>query len=79
MMGGKSGTSGHLEIGDDVIIGAQAGVIRTIPAGSQVMGTPAIDLTSWKKNQVLLSKLPELLNKLKELEEKIEILSRNKG
>ena len=79
MMGGKSGTSGHLEIGDDVIIGAQAGVIRTIPAGSQVMGTPAIDLTSWKKNQVLLSKLPELLNKLKELEEKIEILSRDEG
>lgn len=40
-MGGQSGLTGHLTIGDRVRIGAQSGVMNDVPAGSDVVGSPA--------------------------------------
>ncbi|OGF62254.1 MAG: UDP-3-O-(3-hydroxymyristoyl)glucosamine N-acyltransferase [Candidatus Fischerbacteria bacterium RBG_13_37_8] len=74
MMGGQSATAGHLQIGNDSLIGGQAGVTRNLNAGSNVMGTPAIDLNTWKRIQVLLGQIPELFDKIKKLEEKISLL-----
>lgn len=78
-MGGQSATAGHLEIGDDVVIGGQAGVTKSTPAHSQVMGTPAIDLACWKRIHVLLSKFPEFVDKLKEIEKKLDKLSKDEN
>jgi UDP-3-O-[3-hydroxymyristoyl] glucosamine N-acyltransferase len=40
-LGGQSGVTGHLTLGDRVRVGAQAGVMGDVPAGSDVVGSPA--------------------------------------
>ncbi|WP_372618927.1 UDP-3-O-(3-hydroxymyristoyl)glucosamine N-acyltransferase [Falsiroseomonas sp.] len=40
-MGGQSGLTGHASIGDRVRVGAQAGVMNDVPAGTDVVGSPA--------------------------------------
>jgi len=40
-LGGQAGLTGHLSIGDRARIGAQAGVMNDIPAGTDVLGSPA--------------------------------------
>lgn len=39
--GGQAGITGHLTIGDRARIGAQAGVMGDVPAGADVIGSPA--------------------------------------
>lgn len=40
-MGGQAGLAGHLTIGDRARVGAQAGVMNDVPAGTDVVGSPA--------------------------------------
>jgi len=41
MLGGQAGLTGHLRIGRKARIGAQAGVMADVPAGADVVGSPA--------------------------------------
>jgi UDP-3-O-[3-hydroxymyristoyl] glucosamine N-acyltransferase len=41
MLGGQAGLTGHLRIGRGARIGAQAGVMADVPAGAEVVGSPA--------------------------------------
>jgi UDP-3-O-[3-hydroxymyristoyl] glucosamine N-acyltransferase len=41
MLGGQAGLTGHLRIGRKARIGAQAGVMSDVPAGADVVGSPA--------------------------------------
>jgi UDP-3-O-[3-hydroxymyristoyl] glucosamine N-acyltransferase len=41
MVGGQAGLVGHLRIGRGARIGAQAGVMANVPAGADVVGSPA--------------------------------------
>lgn len=41
VMAGQSASAGHLHIGDGARIGAQAGVINNVPAGADMLGSPA--------------------------------------
>jgi UDP-3-O-[3-hydroxymyristoyl] glucosamine N-acyltransferase len=41
MLGGQAGMTGHLRIGRRARIGAQAGVMADVPAGAEVVGSPA--------------------------------------
>lgn len=40
--GGQAGITGHLKIGPGARIGAQSGVMRDVPAGQTVIGSPAV-------------------------------------
>ncbi len=40
-LGGQAGLTGHLHIGDRARVGAQAGVMNDVPAGQDVVGSPA--------------------------------------
>ncbi|WP_308116438.1 UDP-3-O-(3-hydroxymyristoyl)glucosamine N-acyltransferase, partial [Falsiroseomonas oryziterrae] len=40
-LGGQAGVTGHLNVGDRARIGAQAGVMNDVPAGTDVVGSPA--------------------------------------
>ncbi len=64
----QAGIIGHLEIGDKAIIGAQAGVAKSVPAGRTVLGSPARDIMEEKRIMTLQKRLPELLKRLKKLE-----------
>lgn len=41
VLGGQAGVTGHLTLGDRVRAGAQSGVMNDIPAGTDVVGSPA--------------------------------------
>jgi UDP-3-O-[3-hydroxymyristoyl] glucosamine N-acyltransferase len=41
MIGGQAGMTGHLRIGRRARIGAQAGVMADVPAGAELVGSPA--------------------------------------
>ena len=54
---GQSGFVGHIEVGSGVRVGAQAGVTKSIPAGAEVSGTPAVPLRQYLKQAAILGKL----------------------
>lgn len=73
VIAGQVGTNQHIEIGDGVIILGQASVTKSVRAGAVIGGIiPAQDHNAWKRTQVLYSKLPEIVDRLKRLERKVE-------
>jgi UDP-3-O-[3-hydroxymyristoyl] glucosamine N-acyltransferase len=75
MIGGQAGIVGHVHIADGARINAQSGVSKSIKAkGGAVTGSPAYEYTSALRSQAISRNLPELKQKLKELEDQIKQL-----
>ena len=72
---GQAGMAGHLKIGDNVTIGAQAGVMESIPDQTAVFGAPAMPASTARRVYTLFMQLPELVGRIKQLEQKVEELS----
>jgi UDP-3-O-[3-hydroxymyristoyl] glucosamine N-acyltransferase len=81
MIGGQVGIVGHLLIADRVKIAAQSGIGSSITKeGEIVQGSPAFFIGDYKKSYIGFRKLPELINKIEELERKLdEIQKQNNG
>lgn len=78
MIGGQVGIIGHLTIGDRVKIAAQSGIGSNVADDSILQGSPALDHFDYKKAYVIFRRLPEMRQKIKELEAKIESLTISK-
>lgn len=74
MWGGQSGAAGHLDIGEGVRVAAQAGVLRDVPPGQTVAGFPARDRGTFMRSTALSLRLPELVQRLDELEREVDAL-----
>lgn len=73
MIGGQVGIVGHLTIANGVKIAAQSGVGSSITQeGAIVQGSPAYAIGEYKRSYVGFRKLPEILDRLSELEKKIK-------
>ena len=72
MIGGQVGITGHLIIGDNVMIGAKSGVITNIKDGSKMIGGPVVDAMQYKKQVIVIRKLPELYRRIEALLNKLE-------
>lgn len=70
VLAGQVGLTGHIEIGDGVQVGAQSGVAKSIPPGKRVFGYPARDIIETARIEAALVRLPELLKRVKRLEDK---------
>lgn len=57
MVGGQGGLVGHLTIGDGARIAAQAGVMRDIPPGVTVAGSPAVPINEHFRQVTILHRL----------------------
>jgi len=57
MLGGQSGLTGHVRIGKQARIGAQAGVIADVPAGADMVGSPAQPVKSFFREVAILRRL----------------------
>jgi len=70
--GGQVGIADHCELQDGAIAGAQAGIPtgKTIRAGQMVWGTPAREIGKFKDAYAWYARLPELAERIKELERK---------
>jgi UDP-3-O-[3-hydroxymyristoyl] glucosamine N-acyltransferase len=56
MTGGQSGFAGHLKIGAGAKIAAQSGIMRDIPPGGEVMGSPAVPMRQFMRQTAVLSR-----------------------
>lgn len=74
MFGGQVGIAGHSKIGDKVNLGAQSGVPGDIKAGSQLIGTPPMELKQYFKTSIARKSLPEMQIELRNLRKEIEEL-----
>ena len=57
MVGGQAGLTGHLRIGRRARIGAQAGVMADVPAGADVVGSPAQPVREFFRHVAVLRRL----------------------
>ncbi len=74
VMGAQAGSVGHIRIGDDVMLGARAGVAGELPEAGVYSGAPAIAHREWLKSVVASKSLPELRQKVRELEQRLAAL-----
>jgi UDP-3-O-[3-hydroxymyristoyl] glucosamine N-acyltransferase len=78
MIGGQVGISGHIKIADGTKIVAQSGIPNSIKKeGETIMGSPGIVMDEFKKAYFGFRKLPYILSKLRELEEKLDKKEKN--
>jgi UDP-3-O-[3-hydroxymyristoyl] glucosamine N-acyltransferase len=54
---GQAGMAGHLKIGSKARIGAQAGIMADVPAGMDVMGSPAMPIRDALRANLYLRKI----------------------
>lgn len=71
ILAGQAGVAGHLQIGNQVTVAAQSGVMHNIPDGQTVLGSPALPDKQTKRQLLALQKLPELLRRVRHLEQKL--------
>jgi UDP-3-O-[3-hydroxymyristoyl] glucosamine N-acyltransferase len=72
MIGGQVGLAGHIQLGAHTKIAAQSGINKTIKEEGKILfGSPAFDHLQYMKSAMLFKRLPELNQKIRELEEKI--------
>lgn len=76
MIGGQVGIAGHLVIANNTGIGAQAGIGKSIKEeGQRIIGTPAFDVKEYFKSYAVFKRLPDLNDRLRELERKVKELN----
>ncbi len=71
VLAGQVGIAGHLTIGNRVTLAAQSGVMHNIPDGETWFGYPAQPNKDVKRQMVALRRLPELLKRVSEIENKL--------
>jgi len=57
MVAGQAGLTGHLRIGRQARIGAQAGIMADVPAGADVVGSPAVPVREFFRQVATLRRL----------------------
>jgi UDP-3-O-[3-hydroxymyristoyl] glucosamine N-acyltransferase len=60
VLAGQAGLAGHLTIGDGARIGAQSGVMRDVPPGVDMFGSPAMPSRQYWRWYTRLMKLTGL-------------------
>ncbi len=74
-MGGQVGVIGHLKIGDHVMFKARSVVTKSISEAGTYTGYPARPLMEGHRMLVLPARIPELIERVSELEKKLAALA----
>ncbi len=72
----QAGINGHITLGDGVQVAGQSGVVKSLPAGSIVVGGPAESQRDFIARITLPKKVGKLEAKIKELEAKLAELKK---
>ncbi|MCD2449226.1 UDP-3-O-(3-hydroxymyristoyl)glucosamine N-acyltransferase [Methylicorpusculum oleiharenae] len=76
ILAGSTGVADHVRIGHHAVVMARSGISGNVEPATQVWGSPAKDKKVAWRELAALAKLPELLKKVKALEEKISLLDK---
>jgi len=68
-LAGQVGVAGHLKIGHQSVVAAQSGVMHDVPDQGKWLGSPAQPDRRAKRQLIAVQQLPELIRRVKELEE----------
>jgi UDP-3-O-[3-hydroxymyristoyl] glucosamine N-acyltransferase len=68
VLAGQVGVAGHLHIGDGCRVGAQSGINKSIPARTDVSGSPAMPHRQYLRCAAVHQKLPDIYQRMKTLE-----------
>ena len=79
VMAGQVGVAGHLEIGDQVTFLAKSGVTKSVLEAGAYTGYPAKPLIEGRKMMAYPGRVPELLDRVKELERRLAELEKSKA
>ena len=75
MFGGQVGMAGHIHIADQTHVGAQAGITNSVKQpGQTIIGSPAWDAKGFMKSAAIFRRLPDMYQKINELQKEIEAL-----
>jgi UDP-3-O-[3-hydroxymyristoyl] glucosamine N-acyltransferase len=70
LIGGQVGITGHIEVGDNTIICAQAGISKSISGGVWFL-TPAVPLDKAKEQNARIHRLGKLYTRVEAIEKKL--------
>ncbi len=77
VVGGQAGFSDHLEVGDGVRVAAGSGVVRSVPPGQTLAGSPALPHEQTANAlRLLYLRLPGMVDRLRALEARVARLER---
>ncbi len=71
VMGGQSATVGHVKVGDRVTLAAWTAVTKDINEPGVYQGGPARPIKEYQRKEASLSRLPVLVQKIRQIEEKL--------
>lgn len=73
VLAGQVGVADHVSIGDGAIVAAQSGVAGNLQGGQRYFGSPAREHGKQLRLMAYTSRLPELFERVKELEKKLGV------
>jgi UDP-3-O-[3-hydroxymyristoyl] glucosamine N-acyltransferase len=79
VLGGQVGVVGHISIGNCVQVGAKSGIINNVKDNETLLGQPAVPIQDAKRQLLMVSRLPELRDQLKDLQKRIEMLEKEQN
>ena len=80
IIAGAAVINGHVEIGDDVVVQGMAMVTKSLPGpGQYASGTPAEPVRDWRRQTARLRRMPQTLERIAALEEKMGIKTKRSG
>jgi UDP-3-O-[3-hydroxymyristoyl] glucosamine N-acyltransferase len=72
VLAGQVGVAGHISIGNCVQIGAKAGVMSNVDDNAVMLGQPAVPIQDAKRQVLLVSKLGDMKDQLKQLQKRVD-------
>ena len=73
-LAGQVGVAGHLTIGDDVRVAGQSGISGNVGPKAELLGSPAFPIESAKRSFYVFQKLPQWVQRIKDLEREVREL-----
>ena len=78
LIGGQAGIVGHVKIADGTRVQAQSGINKSIKKeDTSVYGSPALDYNNYLRSYAVFRRLPDLQQKINELEKKLAELKKD--
>lgn len=74
ILAGQAGVTGHLSIGEGAVVLSQSAVAKSVPARTQVSGSPARPHNDAKRVHAYTQRLPQYVKMIKELQKRVEEL-----
>ncbi len=73
-IGGQAAIVGHIKVGDGSSIAGKSAIINNVPEKSIMWGMPAMPITKYKRMEISMRRLPQILQRIKVLEKELAIL-----